>query len=114
MNASIELVSISSLGEQGSGSSGYSVDINADGRYVVFNSEASNLVEGDNNGYSDIFVYDRKLNQIERISVSSSGQEGNRWSDDASISANGRYVAFVSTASNLLPGFFSYLNLFPH
>jgi hypothetical protein len=106
LNGSIELVSISSLGEQGNGGSGHSsVDISADGRYVVFDSLASNLVPGDNNLISDVFLYDRKLDQIERISVSPSGQESNGWSEYASISADGQHVAFVSTASNLVPGF---------
>jgi len=99
-----ERVSISSAGEQGNASSGGSVglSISADGRYVVFISDASNLVEGDTNRMSDVFVYDLKTGKIERVSVSSSGEQANSFSLEASISSDGRYVAFWSAASNLV------------
>ncbi len=99
----VVLVSISSSGEQGDSLS-YSPSISSDGRYVAFHSEANNLVENDNNGEYDVFVYDRLFEETQRVSISSSGIGGNRASYDPSISADGRYVAFTSIATNLVPG----------
>jgi len=79
--------------------------ISADGRYVVFSSSASNLVPGDTNNVSDIFVADLSTGTIERVSVASDGTEANAGSSfAASISADGRYVAYYSSASNLVAG----------
>ncbi|MCL4465455.1 MAG: hypothetical protein M1389_05400 [Chloroflexi bacterium] len=78
--------------------------ISADGRYVAFESLASNLVTADSNGYWDIFVYDRQMGQTERVSVSSGGAQANNNSGHAAISADGRYVAFESLAANLVAG----------
>jgi Tol biopolymer transport system component len=74
------------------------------GRYVIFGSFATNLIEDDNNAKRDIFVYDRQNDTTERISVSSDGTEADELSLNASISADGRYVAFDSDATNLVPG----------
>jgi Tol biopolymer transport system component len=101
--ATTERVSVSSAGEQGNSDSGYPA-ISADGRYVAFKSAASNLVPGDTNGTWDIFVQDRLTGVTERVSVSTAGDEGNDYSDCPAISADGRYVAFVSSASNLVAG----------
>jgi Tol biopolymer transport system component len=99
-----ELVSISSSGEQGNRESGYwFLCISADGRFVAFESYASNLVPGDTNGRHDVFVRDRHLGTTERVSVSSLGEEGNEGSHSPSISADGRFVAFESEASDLIP-----------
>jgi Tol biopolymer transport system component len=98
-----ERVSVGSGGTQGNGRSNYP-SISADGRYVAFSSEASNLVSGDTNGSHDVFVHDRQSGATARVSVSSGGVEGNRWSQVPSISADGRYVAFLSFASSLVPG----------
>jgi Tol biopolymer transport system component len=79
--------------------------ITPDGRYVVFDSSATNLVPGDNNGVADIFVRDLQLGTIELVSLDSAGVQGNgdsHWG--ASISADGRFVVFGSLASNLVPG----------
>jgi len=95
--------SISSAGQQGNDYS-YFPSISADGRYVAFESAASNLVGGDTNGTYDVFVYDRKTHKTRRVSVSSAGQQGNNGSYEPSISADGRYVAFDSYASNLVAG----------
>ncbi len=73
-----------------------------DGRYVVFHSIASNLVPSDANGVEDVFVFDRQLHTMERVSVSEAGVEGNSGSFWPSISADGRLVAFTSAASNLV------------
>jgi len=77
--------------------------ISADGRYVAFASYASNLVSGDTNGKEDVFVYDRNTDTIERISVAGDGSPGNGSSRTPAISSDGRYVAFESWASNLVP-----------
>src|SRR5262249_31107160 len=78
--------------------------ISADGRYVAFDSTANNLVSGDTNGVSDVFVHDRVSGTTERVSLSSNGVQGNRDSYYPSISADGRCVAFWSTATNLVNG----------
>jgi Tol biopolymer transport system component len=95
-------VSVASGGAQANGMSQYTV-ISADGRCVAFQSAASNLVAGDTNGVDDIFVHDRALGTTERVSVSDAGGEGNRISEDPAISGDGRFVAFKSYASNLIP-----------
>jgi len=94
-------VSIASDGTQGNDSSGLSV-ISADGRYVVFASQASNLVDGDTNDCQDIFVHDRVTGQTERVSVASDGTQSNGISYKRFISADGRYVTFESEAGNLV------------
>jgi Tol biopolymer transport system component len=78
--------------------------ISADGRYVSFLSAASNLVVGDNNGFLDVFVRDRQLGTTERVSVSSAGTQSNDGSNNPAISADGRFVAFRSHATNLVSG----------
>jgi hypothetical protein len=97
-------MSVDSSGHQANNESQYP-SISTDGRYVVFGSYASNLVPGDNNGIYDAFVHDCQLGVTERVSVDSSGGEGNNrhGSSWPSISDDGRYVAFVSDASNLVP-----------
>ncbi len=78
--------------------------LSADGRYVAFQSVADNLVEGDNNGFADIFVHDRKTKTTTRVSVASDGTQANEDSWKLKISDDGRYVAFQSAASNLVKG----------
>jgi hypothetical protein len=92
-----------SLGPHGAQAAGGSISpaISADGRFVAFVSDAANLVRGDTNGYSDVFVHDRRTGGTTRVSVSSRGRQGNRGSYAAAVSASGRYVAFCSYASNL-------------
>jgi len=101
-------VSVSSSGAEGNGNSSYFEAslprISADGRYVVFISQATNLVTGDNNGALDAFVHDLDTTETTRVSVDSSGIEANGSSLAASISGDGRYVAFISSATNLVPG----------
>ena len=76
-------------------------DISADGRYVAFASDATELVSGDDNGARDIFVHDRQTGITERVSLKSNGDEANFDSDGPTISDDGRYVAFYSFATNL-------------
>jgi Tol biopolymer transport system component len=71
---------------------------------VVFYSNASNLVPGDTNNNIDLFVRDTLANTTTRISVDSAGNQANREAYGSSISADGRFVAFTSFASNLVPG----------
>jgi Tol biopolymer transport system component len=81
-----------------------SPSISADGRYVAFASFATNLVPGDTNLDWDVFVKDRLTGQTTLVSVDSSGVQGNGASAGPSISADGRFVAFWSRATNLVPG----------
>jgi Tol biopolymer transport system component len=96
-------VSIDSAGKQGNNSS-YAPSISADGRWVAFQSDATNLVPGDNNGWADIFVHDRQTGKTTRVSMDSAGNQGNGYSMVPVISANGRFVVFGSYASNLVAG----------
>jgi Tol biopolymer transport system component len=76
--------------------------ISANGRFVAFSSEATNLVPGDTNGVSDVFVRDMALGITTRVSVGPGGQ-ANGSSNGPAISANGRYVVFFSDATDLIP-----------
>ena len=104
-------VSVDSAGNQGKSGS-YSPSISADGRFVAFESNASNLVPGDTNNLDDIFVRDLLTNTTTRVSVDSAGNQGNNHSRDPFISANGRFVAFTSFASNLVPGDTNLIDIF--
>jgi Tol biopolymer transport system component len=86
--------------------------ISGDGRYVAFESEDVNLVPNDNNLNMDVFVKDTLTGAVERVSVNNAGAEGNRASEDPEISANGRYVVFLSSATNLVPNDNFALDLF--
>ncbi len=96
-------VSVASDGTQGNGQS-WRVALSGDGLHVAFQSDASNLVAGDTNGFNDIFVHDVDTGLTERISVAADGAEANGNSWQPAISTNGRYVAFQSDASNLVLG----------
>jgi hypothetical protein len=107
-------VSVHTSGTQGNGDSDLA-DVSADGRYVAFSSDATNLVSGDTNGQWDIFVRDRDTNEngifdevnfvsTKRLSLSTSGAQGNSWSNAPTISSDGALVAFVSGATNLVTG----------
>jgi Tol biopolymer transport system component len=105
-------VSVSSSGAQGNGASGGSgatndvatvaPAISADGRFVAFESLASDLVPGDSNGTRDVFVHDRQTATTERVSVRANGAQANGFSSSPAISGEGRFVAFSSFASNLV------------
>ena len=100
---SIEQVSVAADGTQVDGDSS-PYGFSADGRFVAFYSDASNLVPGDTNGVRDVFVYDQQADTIERVSIATDGTEGNGISTNPTLSADGRYVAFSSCASNLVAG----------
>ena len=115
-------LSLSAAGEPANGHA-YDASISADGRFVAFQSEATNLVEGDTNGVSDIFVVDRDADgdysfygdgpddvanctpgprRLFRVSIASSGTQANGASREPDISGNGDFVAFTSAATNLV------------
>ena len=76
--------------------------LSADGRFLVFTSSASNLFDGDSNSVSDIFIRDQRSGEVRRISTAASGTQADGNSREATISANGRFVAFSSLATNLV------------
>jgi len=78
--------------------------VSADGRYIVFFSVATDLVPGDTNGIGDVFVRDQQTGVTSRVSVASDGSQGDDWSGQPSMSADGRFVAFRSNAGNLIAG----------
>ena len=106
-------VSVASDGTQGNNQSFFSPAISADGHLVAFSSFASNLVAGDTNGWPDIFVHDVSSGTTTRVSVASDGTQAACTDEDCSIgsssalpaiSPDGRFVAFLSWATNLAPG----------
>lgn len=109
-----EVVSVDSFGMMANGFS-RNTAISSDGRYIAFSSVSGNLVDGDANNAYDIFVHDRETYATERVSVDSNGNEGNGDSLMPAISADGRYVAFVSRASNLVSDDANYMpDIFLH
>jgi Tol biopolymer transport system component len=82
----------------------FSPAISGDGRFIAFWSSATNLVPGDTNGRRDIFVRDRQTGKTELVSVAADGAPGNADSYSPALSADGRFVSFVSEANNLVPG----------
>ncbi len=92
-----------SVSSDGSQAHGWSDDpaISGDGRFVVFSSTASDLVADDTNSAKDIFLYDRLEDSVRRVSISSADAQANGNSLRAAISASGRYIAFLSHATNL-------------
>jgi Tol biopolymer transport system component len=98
-----ERISVDGTGNEGNGFSGQPA-ISADGRFVAFNSSATNLVPGDSNNMPDVFVHDRQTGATELVSVDGGGNAANGQSEQPAISADGRFVAFRSPASNLVPG----------
>jgi TolB protein len=103
-----ERISVSSTGSQGNRESyvpsGQVGVMSPDGRFVAFLSGADNLVPGDTNAVWDVFVRDRQLGLTERISVSSSEAQATAMSFGGPVSSDGRYVAFISSAPNLVAG----------
>jgi len=98
-----ERVSISTAGTQANGSS-TDASLSGDGRYVAFTSSATNLVTGDVNGWNDVFVRDRQTQTTFRASVSALGGEANGASLGPAFSADGNYLTFLTSATNLVPG----------
>ena len=98
------LMSADASGTAGNGSSD-GVAISGNGRYVAFGSISNNLVAGDGNGQLDVFVKDRVTGTVTRVSVATAGTEGNSASGlGVAVSRDGQFVAYDSTASNLVAG----------
>ena len=98
-----ELVSRGPWGRAGHGTSAGSA-VSADARYVAFSSEADDLVPGDRNGTSDVFLRDRLARTTVRVSVNAHGGEADGESSVFALSSDGRFVMLQSAASNLVPG----------
>ncbi len=96
-------VSISTGGSEGDIRS-FPYGISADGGYVLFYSEATNLVTGDTNAVGDVFIRDTQLNTTTRVSVSTAGVEGNGYSGTGGISPDGQTIVFLSSATNIVVG----------
>ena len=102
-NGAVTRVSVDDAGLQSDGGS-FRPSLSADGRYVAYYSDASNLVAGDTNGASDVMLFDRLSGATKRVSVANGGSEANGSSLRPALSANGRLVVFESDASNLVSG----------
>jgi hypothetical protein len=98
--ASTERVSVSSSGVQANGPS-FTAAVTTDGRFVLFNSSASNLVPGDTNGTPDVFLHDLVSGTTLRVSVGPSARQANGASYGIAISPDARFVLFTSAATNL-------------
>lgn len=96
-------VSIGTGGKQADGESGSGV-LSENGRYIAFHSVATNLVPGDTNGLNDVFLRDLKTDDMKRITVGYDGSETDGGAAWPAISKNGRFVAYRSGATNLVPG----------
>jgi subtilisin family serine protease len=96
-------VSVTTSGGQSNAPS-FAPWISANGRYVAFESNATNLVTGDNNGDTDIYIFDRQtsINRLRRVTLNENGDEANGSSFEPSLAASGRDVAFYSSATNLV------------
>lgn len=102
LTGKVELISVSTGGEQGNGGSSGG-PISDDGRYVGFHSRASNLVPGDTNGTGDVFVRDRLEGTTIRVSVAADGTEANGGSQQYGMSADGMRFAIDTAATNMTP-----------
>jgi len=104
--AAAQVTELASLGPAGALGDGNSVRLalSPDARFVAFSSAATNLVSGDTNGKRDVFLRDRLAGTTVRVSVSSASAEGDLDSDVPALTPDGRYVAFASGATNLVPG----------
>ena len=101
VTAITERVSISSNGIEANASA-FGEGISYDGRFVIFTSMATNLVNNDTNEFKDVFLHDRQTHETILISKSFDGSQTNETSDYASISSSGQYVVFSSNATNLV------------
>ena len=97
-------VSVGPNNAQADGSISFDVAISADGRFVAYTSDATNLVPGDTNGQPDVFAYDRMTQTTRRVSIGSGAVQANSGAAEPAISANGRFVAFISESTNLVRG----------
>lgn len=99
----ITRVSVGAAAAEGDGASRHA-GLSSDGRWVVFESDATNFVANDTNGTTDVFLHDTLTNTTQRVSVRTNGTQGKGASYDPQISADGRFVIFTSDAPNLVAG----------
>lgn len=97
-----ERANVASSGRPANVADAANPSLSPDGRYVTFDTAASNLAAGDTNGATDVFVRDRLARTTGRVSVASDGSQASGF--DPAVSNGGRVIAFSSTASNLVPG----------
>jgi uncharacterized repeat protein (TIGR01451 family) len=119
LTGTTERVSVDSHGREGDGASGVIgirslPSLSGDGRFVAFESNATNLVAGDTSPVRDIYVADRQAGTLERVSVNGNGVGGEDSSFEPAITSDGRFVAFESFASNLVPGDDATKDVFVH
>jgi VCBS repeat-containing protein len=114
----INLVSVSPTGKMGNGNSSvqsfqtinglidngddWKSEMSADGRFIIFQSSASNLVPGDTNGATDVFLYNLQTHQVQLVSAAADGSAANGRSYRPAISPDGNHITFASDATNLL------------
>lgn len=116
-SGAVERVSVAADGTEANGASGALTDLNSvtpelgeppavssDGRFVAFGSDATNLVANDQNGARDIFLVDRQADTVTRVSTSELGQVEDGASSNPTMTPDGRFMAFVSAADNLVAG----------
>src|SRR5208282_5459283 len=103
-NGTTTLVSVNLTGTGGGNGDSFATGISSNGQYALFESSASDLVAGDTNNVTDVFVRDLVNGTNILVSVSTNGGFGNGNSGSAVMTPDGRYVAFVSSASNLVTG----------
>jgi Tol biopolymer transport system component len=103
-NALTTLISVNLAGNNGGNGDSYAVGISTNGRYMLFESSASDLISGDTNNASDVLVRDLWAGTNILVSAATNGLPGNDASDSSVMTPDGRYVVFVSAASNLVAG----------
>ncbi len=97
-------INLSNIGEQAADGGSWFPDLSGDGRYVAYLSDAANLFPGDTNACGDIVGHDRVTGVTTDLSVPAGGGLSDRWSNNPSLSRDGRYVVFESLATNMVPG----------
>jgi Tol biopolymer transport system component len=101
-NVATTLISLNADATSGGNGDSFAAGVSTNGRYVLFESWASDLVANDTNNFSDVFIRDLASNTTARVSISTTGENPNGGSHGATFTPDGRYVTFVSGASNLV------------
>jgi Tol biopolymer transport system component len=107
LNRQTGVITLETVAVDGAFANGSSArpQLSGDGRHLAFESLATNLTSSpDRNDGLDVFVRDRQLGTTTRVSVGRAGEDANGKSDAPAISRDGSFVAFVSNATNLVPG----------
>src|SRR4051794_4170651 len=108
----VNRVGVSTAGDQPASGTTTGTDVSRDGRYVVFSSDAPNLVPNDTNGMSDVFLRDNQTGKTELISLNTRGVASVYGGFHGLVSDDGRYVAFTSVSYDLVPDDFNYFDVF--